>query len=627
MTMANIVTGTDSAEQLRGTTGNDVIFGLGGADGINGLDGDDTIDGGLGNDVINGNLGSDTLDYSTGFDANGGIKVDFSVFGATGWSPVRIDRNGDGRIEESDFVRVFVAGLGDVAETGVENVIGTIGNDVILGNDADNTFFGSFGDDVLVGRSGIDTADYSDLGVAVTLQTAGLVLKDGGAAGTDVLGTFDPNDLAGFETFERVIGAVGQRNVIDATSRTGAVNVTVDLGAETFSSTVVVESPAFPAFTLGTTFGFEVVNFVDVLGTENDDKITGSDADNFISGAGGDDEFFGSGGDDEFVGGDGTDSVDYSDLGAAVTLQARGVIEKEGVGSDTIEGIERIVGDADFAADNWIDGFNPDGNNVAFNVDLRDDQLTVLGVPGLGDVVFGVENFRNARGTNSNDTLRGDEQDNILAGGAGIDNLQGRAGDDTLKGGSGNDTLDGGTGFDTVDYSDVTSATGGIRVNLATFGVSGFSAVTVDRDGNGTFEETDQVRVQRPVDAAKTGTENVIGSAGNDSIAGNSGDNVLFGGPGSDTLSGGGANDTFVFRFEDGVVDFVTDLTATDSILLDTSFGALVGQTFTGTALAGLIGVGLDIGGDILSVAEAMDVFSLSFNGDLFAELTTNGFA
>jgi Ca2+-binding RTX toxin-like protein len=487
------------------------------------------------------------------------------------------------------------------------------------------------------------------------------------------------------------------------------------------------------------------------------------------------------------------------------------VIEKDGLGNDTIQTIERIVGDADFAADNWIDGFNPDGNNVAFNVNLQGDQLTLLGVPGLGDVVFEVENFRNARGTDNDDTLRGDEQDNILAGGAGNDNLQGRVGDDTLQGGSGNDTFDGGTGFDTVDYSDVTSATGGIKVNLATFGVNGFSAVKVDRDGNGTFEETDQVRVQRPADAAETGAENVIGSAGNDSIAGNGGDNVLFGGAGndtvfgtlgndellggdgldtldyrgtglavevaagglytktnamgmvvgtdtvgafdlaagtievfetvigevgvvnelngagnlasvsidllneridatieiaaggfavgdsfgfkvvnfvnangsdfddfiqgnaagnelagglgddeifgrggsdlldggegddildgganrdtltgglgSDTLSGGGANDTFVFLFEDGVVDFVTDLTATDSILLDASFGNLAGQSLTGTALAGLIGVGLDIGGDILSVAEAMDVFSLSFNGDLFAELTTNGFA
>jgi Ca2+-binding RTX toxin-like protein len=58
---AGAIVGTNSPDQINGTSSNDVIFGLDGNDQINGLGGNDLICGGAGNDQLNGNAGNDTI--------------------------------------------------------------------------------------------------------------------------------------------------------------------------------------------------------------------------------------------------------------------------------------------------------------------------------------------------------------------------------------------------------------------------------------------------------------------------------------------------------------------------------------------------------------------------------------
>ena len=117
-----------------GNGGNDIIATPATADLIRGGDGNDTVDGGPGRDSINGQRGVDTATYA-GRPASQPVVVDMEH-----------DRGEDG--------------------LDVENVIGTPGNDVIVGfregveithdSSPANTFMGGAGNDLLSGLSGAD---------------------------------------------------------------------------------------------------------------------------------------------------------------------------------------------------------------------------------------------------------------------------------------------------------------------------------------------------------------------------------------------------------------------------------------------------------------------------------------
>jgi Ca2+-binding RTX toxin-like protein len=117
-----------------GNGGNDTITTPSTADLIRGGDGDDVIDGGPGRDNIDGQRGTDTATYAN----------------RPASQPVTIDMQNDTGEESPD----------------VENVIGTPGNDVIIGfregvaiehdSSPANTFSGGGGNDLLSGLSGAD---------------------------------------------------------------------------------------------------------------------------------------------------------------------------------------------------------------------------------------------------------------------------------------------------------------------------------------------------------------------------------------------------------------------------------------------------------------------------------------
>ncbi|MBB5700132.1 DUF4214 domain-containing protein [Sphingomonas yantingensis] len=112
------------------------------------------------------------------------------------------------------------------------------------------------------------------------------------------------------------------------------------------------------------------------------------------------------------------------------------------------------------------------------------------------------------------DTLSGIEN---LIGSALNDTLIGNADANVIEGGLGNDTLNGGSGNDTASYA---GASAGVTVSLALQGTAQNTGVT----GTDTF----------------TGFENLLGSAFNDTLTGDAGDNTITGGAGNDTLLTGG---------------------------------------------------------------------------------------
>ncbi|WP_160108944.1 beta strand repeat-containing protein, partial [Pseudomonas izuensis] len=134
-------------------------------------------------------------------------------------------------------------------------------------------------------------------------------------------------------------------------------------------------------------------------GDGNDILVAGT-GNNELHGGAGNDLLFSGPGNDLLDGGTGNDTASYAHATAGVTvnLGLAGAQNTFGAGTDTLTGIENLVG------------------------------------------------------SNYNDNLTGDNNSNIITGGLGNDVLNGGGGDDLLIGGLGNNTLTGGSGADTFQW-------------------------------------------------------------------------------------------------------------------------------------------------------------------------------
>jgi Ca2+-binding RTX toxin-like protein len=109
-----------------------------------------------------------------------------------------------------------------------------------------------------------------------------------------------------------------------------------------------------------------------------------------------------------------------------------------GRGQDAIDGGEG----SDFAS--FEDARRPVTADIAAGFAEGSGSDTIVGIEGLIGSAF-------------SDYLRGDASANTLLGAAGDDVLEGRAGDDDLWGGEGADALDGGEGSDSCREAEFTT--------------------------------------------------------------------------------------------------------------------------------------------------------------------------
>jgi Ca2+-binding RTX toxin-like protein len=448
------VRGTDNDDIIRGDSQNNTFFGSLGSDILDGTtSGFNTVDySDLGVDITlaaggeilknGGALGTDTI----GNQFN--QQTIQKIIGATGQTNTI-----DGTAPKGETVAFDVDlsadslsinlpfGTVEFEVVGFDNVVGTQNNDTITGNANDNTFFGSEGNDVYNGFAGNNnTVDYSSLDEAIEFLAGGVINK--GSNGTDQL-LFSPS----FEqTIQTVIGAAGLKNVINGSPTMGTMGnafLNVDLSQNKQMATFINAVGPIPA---GTELLFDIFNFVDVVGSSNNDTIIGDANDN---------TFFGSRGNDILDGAGGFNTVDYSGLNDVITLKVNGVIDKGANGTDQIGGpgftqtIQKIVGAS--GRNNTIDGTGSVGD-VNFTIDLNSNGLTVNNLFGSGtSATFEVVDFVNVIGTNGRDTIVGNSLKNTLEGGANADTLIGNDGNDVLKGQGGNDFLIGGNGNDDVN--------------------------------------------------------------------------------------------------------------------------------------------------------------------------------
>jgi Ca2+-binding RTX toxin-like protein len=403
---------------------------------------------------------------------------------------------------------------------------GGAGNDYLAGGSGDALLEGGPGADTLVGGTGHNTASYesSSAGVYVNLSdsnngtTASNATSCGDAAGDvliniqNLVGSLYSDVLIGTSANNQISGGAGGNDYLageggNDTLTGGSGNDTLDGGSGADSldggggfNVATYQDSALPVnvsllantATGGDATGDTLTNIQGLFGSAGNDTLTGDNNNNLLYGNAGNDTLLGMGGNDTIDGGQGADYMDG------------------GSGNNTVDYTE--------ASNDTIVG------GVTVNLEAS----TATGGDAAGDTIA---NFQNAIGSNFADTLIASHVGSSLVGGYGNDTLVGGAGNDTLEGDAGNNVLSGGGGNNTASYVDVLS------VNVTLNGANQVLANTTylsSAGGTTTVSGTDTL----------TNIENITGSAGADYIQGDGNANYLAGGGGNDTLVGGGGNDT-----------------------------------------------------------------------------------
>ena len=571
------ITGNGNTRVLysNATAGVTVTLGAGGAGSAHGTAGGDTAT--VGTDTfiggVNAAIGSNFADIfdASAFDAglynsfqgqggddviigNGNTQIQFG--NATSGVTVNLaagTADGDGSTGHDTFT-----GISGVSGSNFGDIIsGGIGNDQLFGNGGDDVIGGGAGNDFLNGGAGADTFVFVSGGGSDTIADFNQGQGDRIDV-TGVAGIYDLSDIQSHATQQ------GPNTVIDFGGGDIITLQNVTLG------NLVTDDFIFPSA---------------ITGTSAADVLVGTSQADVISGLAGNDRLQGLAGDDTLDGGTGFDRTIYTDATGGVTVDlAAGTAAGPGVGTDTLIGIEGIVGGAfadnlsaaGFAGDSGIAG-TPTGFNeieggggddtITSAVNSQGALLTRISYANASSGVVVDLNAHTATGGDGNDTLVGSGFAGVVGSGfddqlLGSNNAAGTV--EVFEGRAGNDTINGRGGFDRADYAQDPAAQGtGITVNLAIGQVIG-DATTVGTD---TLLSIESVRGSNSADIFDaTGFGN--GQPATLNIGNNGTFNEFNGMGGDDTIIGNGNTR-------------ITFINATGGVTVDLQTGATPG---TGTA-------------------------------------------
>jgi Ca2+-binding RTX toxin-like protein len=540
--------GDDAANLLAGGKGDDVVFGSGG---------DDVIAYGGGSDIWNGGTGRDTASFATQVDP---VIVNLDL---------GIAISGDG-----STVLVNLSNF--------EDVVGSIGADLLSGDGDANRLEGLSGDDTLRGGDGDDLLSGSD--------------------GDDL--------LVGGSGADTLYGGVG----IDTADYSGSING-IRLNLET--------GDGFDGDAQGDVLtGIEVI-----IGTGMADEILGGDAAEHLIGGDGADSLMGQSGNDTLEGGAGVDSLDgglgadivtYANSNSAVSVNlTTGTGTGGDADGDTITGMEALIGSA-FA-----------------------DTLTGSADE---DALSGGEGNDTLRGEGGRDVLAGEDGEDYLVGGSDTDQLFGGDGDDTLDGGSGADILAGGTGNDLYQLT-TTDDILDLILEAANEGIDTVESVVSYRL-TAEVENLTLTGSSDIDGGGNTGANTLTGNSGNNRLEGHGGSDTFFGGAGNDEIYvnsnqdmveafGGVGDDRFVMFENDttsitGGTGFDTILVQDESgasVTIDAANGAIMGGDYT-TSFDSIEQFDADVrnGGDLTFLgSDGEDILQLHGDGPDFLTFIGGG--
>jgi|GEM_PF-3053973 len=201
------IVGNAAENYLFGDAGDDQIYAVGDNDTIDGGDGDDFIYGGGANfgqntgGLLIGGKGNDSFFVGPGHTTiDGGEGVD-TLYVYPSADNVRTPLTIDLRITSEQQVSKEIY----LTLSGVENINGGGGDDVLIGNASDNVLSGSYGNDTLDGGAGNDTVSYAyGPSGAVVIDLNKTVQAANGDHGTDTLISIE--NVIGSSGADRITG-------------------------------------------------------------------------------------------------------------------------------------------------------------------------------------------------------------------------------------------------------------------------------------------------------------------------------------------------------------------------------------------------------------------------------------
>ncbi len=571
-------------------------------EGAVGSDEDDYITGNASDNIIEGRDGGDTLmgGASTGDtlsyeNSDRRVRVDLADGSDTASSASGGHATGD---EISGFEHLTGSAYGDILTAlSTDSGIGSAGmtGSTLKGLGGDDTLEGGSGNDTLIGGAGAD-----ELNGGYTFSES----ANGTVEGTE-------NDEANTLSYEGSDAAVVV-NLATATASGGHAQGD-DIETYEFSDSNDNGTPDETGDN-GDDDAVDVATFVNLTGSDHNDRLTGDRFGNFLKGGKGDDTLRGGDGNDRLEGGAGADNldggkspgeprtatdwdVDATDWavyrGAMSGVTVRMTAEGAGMGTrgdamgDSLKGIEVVWGslrhDDVFIAGPGADIFHGDGHDKGDTVSFEASKHGVSVNLATHNSNNGYGNGAGADGVLGNDddpqpsawtipTIAYNHDIATDADGTATTNLPGIAaatgfsekgyqvGD--LYGGIEN--LTGSSLGDTLTGNDQNNTLKGGAGNDLLRGAGGEDTIHGDA-GNDT--------IQGDVSAdgtVQTGADDILkGFAGNDTIHGNGGADEIDGGAGDDTLMGDSPNngnttpgDVFIFapgHGSDVIVDFAPD--------------------------------------------------------------------
>jgi len=354
----------------------------------------------------------------------------------------------------------------------VEHVIGSQGNDNILGNSLDNYIDPGLGNSYLQGGNGSDTyvirSTYGEENIinnwaeddltdtilflvpflSIQIEVIGMDIRLSSLSGDGLVGIriMDYNFQIQHARHLVITTSDGISFLLPIANSTTSSNykpipVSINMAQEITGQHIHLT--AYTDFTeVRTVYGSSrYQNSIigngqnnTLVGGAKPDLIQGLDGDDVLKGGDGNDVIEGGSGSDTLVGGDGDDNLDGGEDNDIIS---------PGSGANRVDGSSGT-------------------DTVLYSGDvLKEEGVSLDLSTGTcihdGNAQDTISNIENAYGTEYNDTLLGDDMDNVLVGKGGSDYLAPGSGYDILNGGNGNDTYDLSTADGTVtieNYAD-----------------------------------------------------------------------------------------------------------------------------------------------------------------------------